>query len=109
MAWVKLILNTKVVVEPKAKRKYKTKKEKKNDTFFIELTTIGKVMIEDELHEEEAQSLRELVEEEVAMAIPYKTKKKKMKGKGEAKLSKCLPKKGLFPSSPKVREELKQM
>jgi hypothetical protein len=44
-------------------------------------------MIEDELCKEEAQSLRELVEEEVAMATFWKPEKK-MKGKGEAKLNK---------------------
>ncbi len=60
------------------------------------MATTGKVMIEDELHEEEAQSLRELVEEEVVMAIFRKTKKKKMKGKGEAKLSKMLTQFYLF-------------
>jgi hypothetical protein len=84
-------------VEPKAKKKYKTKKEKEKDTSFKELATIGKVMIEDELHEEEVQSLRELVEEEAAMAIPHKTKKKKMTGKGEAKLSKMLIQNNILP------------
>ncbi len=75
-------------MEPKAKGKYKTKKEKEKDTSFKELGTIKKVTIKDELHEEEVQSLRELVEEEVVMATLCKTKKKKMKGKGEAKLNK---------------------
>lgn len=92
MAWEKLVSRTKAIVEPKAKGKYKIKKEKEKDTTFKELATIGKVMIEDELHEEEAQSLRELVEEEVTMATPRKTKKKKMKGKVKPNRAKCLPK-----------------
>jgi hypothetical protein len=49
------------------------------------------------------------VEEEVAMAIPHKTKKKKMKGKGEAKPNKMLTQNKIFPSLPKVRDELKQI
>jgi hypothetical protein len=43
-----------VVVEPKAKRKYKTKKEKEKDATFEELPTIGKVMIKNKLREEKA-------------------------------------------------------
>jgi hypothetical protein len=69
-------------------------------------------MIEDEMCEEEAQSLRELVEEEVAMAILHKTKKKKMKGKGEAGSNKVLAQErtlSFMASLPKVREESKQM
>jgi hypothetical protein len=69
-------------------------------------------MIKDEMCKEEAQSLRELVEEEVAIAILCKTKKKKMKGKGEAGLSKVLAQErtlSFMVSLPKVREESKQM
>jgi hypothetical protein len=44
------IVNMMVVVEPKAKRKYKTKKEKKNDATFEGMATFGKATIEDELH-----------------------------------------------------------
>jgi hypothetical protein len=50
MASEEPILNMIVVVEPKAKRKYKTKKEKKKDTTFEELDTLRKAIIEDELH-----------------------------------------------------------
>jgi hypothetical protein len=45
------------VVEPKAKRKYKTKK-KKEDTTFEEFATLGKILVEDDLPEEEVQSLK---------------------------------------------------
>jgi hypothetical protein len=44
MASKELVQNTTIVVEPKAKKKYKTKKEKEKDTTFEELATIGKVM-----------------------------------------------------------------
>ncbi len=79
-----------VVVEPKAKRKYKTKKEKEKDATFEELPTIGKVMIKNKLREEKAWNLRQLVEKEATMASPRKTKKKKTKGKDEVEPSKVL-------------------
>jgi hypothetical protein len=34
MAWEKLVSSTKRIVEPKAKGKYKTKKEEEKDTSF---------------------------------------------------------------------------
>jgi hypothetical protein len=45
MALKEPIQNTMVVAEPKAKRKYKTKKEKEKDVAFKKLATIRKVMI----------------------------------------------------------------
>jgi hypothetical protein len=56
-----------MVVEPKPKRKYKTKKEKDKNIVFKELATLKKAMVEDELCEEEVQSLKEIVEEKVTM------------------------------------------
>jgi hypothetical protein len=38
------------IVEPKANRKYKIKKEKEKDATFEELTTLRKATIKDELH-----------------------------------------------------------
>jgi hypothetical protein len=90
MASKEPIQNTIAVVEPKSKRKYKTKKEKKKDAAFKKSATIGKVMIKDKLREEKVRSLRELVEKEATMVAPCKTKKKKTKGKDEARPSKSL-------------------
>jgi hypothetical protein len=67
--------NIMAMVQPKAKRKYKTKKEKEKKTIF---TTIGKDMEDGDLSKGKEQSIRDLVEEEVEM-IPHKTKKKKGK------------------------------
>jgi hypothetical protein len=50
MALEEPILNMTMVVEPKAKRKYKIKKEKEKDVAFEELATLKKATIEDELH-----------------------------------------------------------
>jgi hypothetical protein len=75
MALEKPISNATIVVEPKAKRKYKTKNEKevvvepkakrkykttneKEDTTFKEFLTLGKILVEDDLPKEEVQSLR---------------------------------------------------
>jgi hypothetical protein len=63
MALDKPIPNTMVVVELKAKNKYKTKKEKEKDTTVQELMVIVQTMVSGELRDEEAQSLRDLVEE----------------------------------------------
>jgi hypothetical protein len=62
------------VFEPKAKKKYKTKKEK--DTTMEELLMIAHTMVGEELHDEEAQNLKELVEE-TTQPTPQKSKKKK--------------------------------
>jgi hypothetical protein len=67
MALEKLVSNMMTMVEPKP-RKYKTKKEKDKNILFKESATLGKAMVEDELCEEEVQSLKEIVEEEVTMA-----------------------------------------
>jgi hypothetical protein len=65
MASDKPIPNTMVVVEPKAKKKYKTKKEKEKDVDVEELMTLGHTMVSDELQNEEAQSLKNLLKEAV--------------------------------------------
>ncbi len=44
------ILNMTVILEPKAKRKYKIKNEKEKDATFEELATLRKATIQDELH-----------------------------------------------------------
>ncbi len=64
------------MVEPKAK-KYKTKKEKEKDTIMEELVMATQTMVGGELHDEETQSLRDLVEE-AAQPTPRKPKKKKI-------------------------------
>jgi hypothetical protein len=48
MALGKPISNTTIVVELKAKRKYKTKNEKE-DTTFKEFATLGKILVENDL------------------------------------------------------------
>jgi hypothetical protein len=97
MASKEPIQNTTVVVEPKAKKKYKTKKEKEKDTTFEELATIGKVMIKkNKLCEEEAQSQRELVEKEAAMATPIKPIRRRQKGRMRPSYAKCWLKRRLF-------------
>ncbi len=75
------------MMEPKAKKKHKTKKEKEKDTIVGKLMIVAQTMVGDKLHDEKAQSLRDLVEE-VAKLLLGKTKKKKM-GKDEAGLSKA--------------------
>jgi hypothetical protein len=55
------------VVELKAKKKYKTRKEK--DTTMEELIMVAHNMVGEKFHDEEAQNLNDLVEE-VAQAIP---------------------------------------
>jgi hypothetical protein len=51
------------MMEPKAKKKYKTKKKKKKDAIVEELMVIIWTMVGDELHDEKARSIKELVEE----------------------------------------------
>ncbi len=78
------------MVEPKPKRKYKTKKEKDKNIVFKELATLGKAMVEDELCEEEVQSLKEIVEEEVTMAtISTRPKRKRQRGRMKLGWTKC--------------------
>ncbi len=55
--------NTQAVVEPKAKKKYKTKKEKEKDATVEELVIATETMVGKELCDEKAWSLRDLVEE----------------------------------------------
>ncbi len=82
MALEKLVSNTMMMVEPKPKRKYKTKKEKDKNIIFKELATLVKAMVEDDLCEEEVQSLKGIVEDEVTMAIiSARTKRKRQRGR----------------------------
>lgn len=60
MALDKLIFNTMAMVEPKAKKKYKIRKEKKKDDAMKELTIVVQTMVGEELLDEEAQSLKDL-------------------------------------------------
>ncbi len=83
----KLVPSTMVVVEPKVKKKYKTK-EKEEDVIVENLIALGQTMIGEQVHDEEVQSIQNMVEE-VAKASPWKTKKKTMKRKYEAGPSKA--------------------
>jgi len=67
------------VVEPKAKKKYKTRKEKEKDTSMEKLVMVAHTMVGEKLHDEKAQNSNDLVEE-VAQPIPRKSKKKRKKG-----------------------------
>ncbi len=79
-----------MVVEPKPKRKYKTKKEKDKNIVFKELATLKKAMVEDELCEEEVQSLKEIVEEKVTMTtISTRSKWKRQRGRMKLGWTKC--------------------
>jgi hypothetical protein len=71
---------------PKAKKKYKTKKGKEKDVAMEELIIATQTMIGKELRDEEARRPRDLVEE-VVEPIPQNSKKKKMR-KDEMGLSK---------------------
>jgi hypothetical protein len=51
------------MVEPKVKKKYKTKKEKEKDIIVEELVIVAQTMVGGEFRDEEAQSLKDLVEE----------------------------------------------
>jgi hypothetical protein len=86
-----------VEMQPKMKRKYKTKKEKEKDVAFEELAAIGKPMVEVDLFEEETQCQRDLMEKEVVLTPPRKSKKKKGKdgvGPNKNHLAKVRNKKG---------------
>jgi type I site-specific restriction-modification system R (restriction) subunit len=87
MALDELIPNTMDVVEPKAKKKYKTKKEKEKDITMEKLVVMVQTMVNDEFHDEEAQSLKDLVEKTMK-APPQKTKNKKI-GKDEVGMNKA--------------------
>jgi hypothetical protein len=94
-------------MERKAKRKYKIKNKKEKNAAFEELATIGNAMVDKDLFENKAQSLRELMEEEATMAPLCKSEKKKRKdGVGPAKL---WFKERLLPPLFKAREELRQV
>ncbi len=69
MALDEAIPSTMVVMEPKVKKKYKTKKEKEKDIIMEELMVVVETMVGDELHDEKVQSLKDLVEE-VTKLIP---------------------------------------
>jgi hypothetical protein len=87
-----------VKMQPKMKRKYKTKYEKEKNVIFEELVAIGKPMVEGDLLEDETQSQRDLMEEEVVMT-PRK-QEKEGEGWGWAKQS-FDPRKDSFPHCPK--------
>lgn len=80
MALEKLVSNT--MMSPSPKGSTKLKKEKDKNIIFKELATLVKAMVEDDLCEEEVQSLKGIVEEEVTMAIISARPKKKGKGEG---------------------------
>jgi hypothetical protein len=75
------------MVEPKAKKKYKTKKEKEKDVVMEKLVIAAQTMVGNKLCDEEAQSLKDLVEEAVKH-VSRKSKHKKM-GKDEIGSSKA--------------------
>jgi len=82
-----------MVVEPKAK------KEKEKDAAFKELVTIGKAMVEGDLLENKAWSLKELVKEEATMVPPCKSERKKGRmGLGRQNFG---PRKDSIPHCPK--------
>ncbi len=54
MASNDLLPNTHAMVEPKAKKKYKTKKEKEKDVAVEELVIVTQAMVGGEFHDEEA-------------------------------------------------------
>jgi hypothetical protein len=98
-----LVLKTMVVVEPKGKKKYKTEKEKEKDVVVEDLITLGQTMIGEQLHDEEAQSIRDLVEEAVK-ALPQKIKKN-TKGKDEVGSRKAKVHEKLLPPSLEGRKK----
>jgi hypothetical protein len=69
-------------MEPKAKKEYETKKEKEKYAVVEELIALRQTMVSEELHDEEAQSIQNMVRED-AKAPPRKSKKK-TKGKDKA-------------------------
>jgi len=72
------------MVQPKAKRKYKIKKEKEKKIVLENLTTIGRDMVDEDLSESKEQSIKDFVEEKVEMT-PHKTKRKEREGYGWVK------------------------
>jgi hypothetical protein len=56
MASNDLLPNTQAMVEPKAKKKYKTKKEKEKDITMEHLVIVAQTMVGGEFHDEEAHS-----------------------------------------------------
>ncbi len=87
--------------EPKAKNKYKTKKEK--EIVMEGLVIVAQTMVGEELRDEEAQSLWDYVEE-VAKPTPQKSKKKKHERMRQT-WAKQSPMKGLFPLLNRGREK----
>ncbi len=63
MALDELIPKIVVVVEPKAKKRYKTKKEKKKNTTIKELMALKQTVVGEHLCDEEVQNIQEMVEE----------------------------------------------
>jgi len=106
------------VVEPKAKKEYKTKKEKY--AVVEELIALRQTMVVEELCDVEAQSIKNMVEEDArplhakirrkqrGKTPPHKSKKK-TKGKDKASPSKVKAHEGLLRPSPKGREKLRLM
>ncbi len=96
-----------MTMELKAKRKYKTKNEKEKNATFGELANIGKAMVERDLFENKAQSLRKLMEEEATMVPPCKSEKNKRKD--GVRPTKLWFEERLLSPLFKAREELRQM
>jgi hypothetical protein len=92
-------------LNPKPKRKYKTKKEKGKDVLTEELAMVTQTTVGEELCDEEVQSLRDLVEE-VDTTCSMKSKKKKTWQMKRAQ-SKQRPMKGLLPLLSKGREYMR--
>ncbi len=79
MAMDELIPNIAVVVEPKAKKRYKTKKEKEKNTTIEEFIALRQTMVGEHLCDEKVQNIKKMVEE-VIKAPPCKSKRM-IKGK----------------------------
>jgi len=58
MALDELIPNIVVVVEPKAKKRYKTKKEKEKNTTIEELIALRQTVVGEHLYDEEVQNIQ---------------------------------------------------
>jgi hypothetical protein len=108
------------VVEPKAKKEYKTKKEKEKYAVVEELIALRQTMVGEELRDVEAQSIKNMVEEDARPLhakirrkqrgkTPPRKSKKKTKGKDKASPSKVKAHEGLLHPSPKGREKLRLM
>ncbi len=79
MAMDELIPNIAIMVEPKAKKRYKTKKEKEKNTTIKELIALKQTMVGEHLCDEKVQNIKKMVEE-VTEALPCKSKRM-IKGK----------------------------